>query len=263
MRYILLVFALVLMAACSSVPDGVLGKEKMAQLLADIHTAESVVDMNRVDYRGDSMRMVVKQSVYARHGVDQSTVDTSFMWYGRHLDEYIAVYERVDEILHERMDAIDAELADVNISVIGDSADAWGDTRWRIIDARYPSHYMAFSLDADETWDRGDNYKWSMKLFNGRKPLRWAIVAEYDDGDSEMTTATADGDGWQNLTFNLDSTRTASRVYGWATVDVQGDDRVFVDSISLVRTRLDKSKYWSGRRSVIKFPYKSYADSVK
>lgn len=263
MRHILWAVLSLMVVACSSVPDGVLDKEKMARLLADIHTAESVVDVNRVNYHGDSIRMVIKQSVYVRHGVDQATVDTSFMWYGRHLDEYIAVYERVDEILHERMDAIDAEMADVNMTVIGDSADAWGDTRWRIIDPRYPSRYLTFDLMSDETWEKGDCYKWSMKMFNGRKPLRWGVVSEYDDGGSEIATASSEGDGWQELTFNLDSTRVARRVYGWATVDVQGADRVFVDSISLVRTRLDKTKYWSGRRSVVKFPYESYADSVK
>lgn len=46
--------SVVLAAACSSVPDGVLDKEDMASLMADIHTAESMMELDRVSYRNDS-----------------------------------------------------------------------------------------------------------------------------------------------------------------------------------------------------------------
>ena len=41
---------LLLTCACSKVPGGVIPPERMAELLADFHTGEAVVDMNRTEF---------------------------------------------------------------------------------------------------------------------------------------------------------------------------------------------------------------------
>lgn len=247
--------AVVSAAACSSVPDGVLGKEDMARLMADIHTAESMLEIDRVSFRNDSARMALKQTVYARHGITAAEFDSTLVWYGHHLDKYVEVYDRVGEILQERMDAIDADLADLGLTVVGDSADAWGDVRSKVFDRRYPGDFLSFSIKADDTWEPGDRYMWRMKTFNNIRPVRMVMVADYDDGRSDMRSAVAEGDGWQELSLELDSTRVATRVYGSALIDIAGKERVFVDSISLVRTRVNPSRYWSSRRNIVPFNY--------
>lgn len=248
--------SVVLAAACSSVPDGVLDKEDMASLMADIHTAESMMELDRVSYRNDSARMALKQTVYARHGVTAEQFDSTLVWYGHNLDKYVEVYERVGEILQQRMDAIDADLADLGLAVVGDSADAWGDLRSKVFDRHYPGDFLSFSIKADDTWENGDRYLWRMKTFNNMRPVRMVMVADYDDGRSEMRSSVSEnGDGWHELSLELDSTRVATRVYGSALIDLAGKERVFVDSISLVRTRVNPARYWSSRRNVEPFDY--------
>ena len=115
---------LLLTCACSKVPGGVIPPERMAELLADFHTGEAVVDMNRTEFYTDSLRQLYKQSVYARHGVTPEEVDSSFSWYGRHMAEYMDVYDRTIEILDRRLietgNRIAAEAA---LSIAGDSVD--------------------------------------------------------------------------------------------------------------------------------------------
>ena len=83
-----------LVISCSSVPGYVIPPKKMAELLADIHIGESVVDLNRADYRTDSTKAIMLQSVLAHHGVTKQELDTSFDWYGHNISYYMEVYDK-------------------------------------------------------------------------------------------------------------------------------------------------------------------------
>ena len=73
---------------CKRVPSSIIQPEEMAQLLADIHTGESVAEQNYGEFCNDSTKRILKQSIYARHGVSEEIVDTSLMWYGHNLERY-------------------------------------------------------------------------------------------------------------------------------------------------------------------------------
>lgn len=63
MRKLLSIIAVALLAvACSKTPKGIIPPEEMAQLMADIHTAEAVIELNRGEYRSDSLKQAFKQS---------------------------------------------------------------------------------------------------------------------------------------------------------------------------------------------------------
>lgn len=254
LSHILMAVVLVAVVSCGS-SDGVLSIERMAQLMADMHTAESVQELNRSEYNTDSARMVLKQSVYVRHGVTAEQVDTSFVWYGHHIDKYIEMYDRVAEILKGRMDDIDEEMVDVGVSVIGDSADAWSGVRSRVFDMRYPENYLSFAIDRDDTWNNGDVYEWRLRLFNTKEQFGWTLAVDYDNGLVETVTGESDGEGWQTLKLPLDSTRSAVRVYGFASLPLSDRDHVYLDSISLVRTRVERAGYWNTRRNVKALDY--------
>ena len=78
---------LLVLTGCSSVPDGVLPPGKMASLLADMEIGESVVESDPSSWRSDSLKMVLRQSIYERHGVTSEEVDSSLAWYGAHVEK--------------------------------------------------------------------------------------------------------------------------------------------------------------------------------
>ncbi len=239
----LALFSLVIIG-CNSTPSEVLSKEDMAQLLADIHIGESVVDAERTKYYSDSLKKVVKQSILIKHNVTQAQLDTSFAWYGHNIEEYIAVYDRVIEILDDDINKLGTISTEkVNITYEGDSVDVWQKVRHYSINANSPSQFITFSLSKDYTWENGDNYTWRLKLINNISQLKWCIAADYSDGSSEFTNSSISNEGWNEIQLVPDSTKTLNRVYGYLYATPRDAEIIYLDSISLVRNRSTQRTY--------------------
>lgn len=244
LRLCLILLPALLAVACSKTPKGIIPPEEMAQLLADIHTGEAVIELNRAEYRTDSLKQVFKQSVYARHGVDAATVDSSFVWYGRNINSYLEVYDRTIEILEHRLiESGNRVAAEAALSIAGDSVDVWPHTRFVTINSRMPSMAGTFNFARDENWQRGDMYVWRVKAVNNPGKSRWSIVAEYADGSVDYLSQEFSGDGWKEITMLTDSTLDATRVYGYLLGDVARGTSLRLDSIGMLRKRLDPNIY--------------------
>ncbi|MEE0975832.1 MAG: DUF4296 domain-containing protein [Muribaculaceae bacterium] len=238
----ILIAFMVLFAACNSTPDYVLSHEEMAQLLADVHIGESLIDANRQNYKDDSLKKELKQSILHKHNVTAQQLDTSFEWYGHNIEDYIEVYDRVIEILENQQANVKVEDG-VQLAVAGDSADAWSGVRYRQLSRYMANNYVSFAIDRDENWEKGDVYEWRMKRISGNSPLLWTLAVDYADGSSEYVNASKNKEGWQELVLYTDSSKTASRVYGIAHINLTDKERVYIDSISLVRSRFSEDKY--------------------
>lgn len=239
-RHIIFSAIALIITACTGVPSGVIPPEDMAQLIADFHVGEAVVDMNRQEFDTDSLRQLYKQSVFAAHGYTSEQVDSSLAWYGRNTLKYIDVYDRALEILDNRLietgNRIAAEAA---LSIAGDSVDVWPWARFVSFGALSPSMIAPFDFLRDENWEPGDSYTWRAKLFNNTENPRFNMVVEYSDGTAETASKVAPGDGWNEIVFPTDSTRTATRIYGYFEGAFRPGTTLRADSIQLIRKRVD------------------------
>ena len=247
-RSLLIPAALALLAvagACDRTPDYVLKKGQMVDLLTDIHKAEGVVELNRSRYGTDSMRKVMKQSVLMRHGVTQEQFDTSMVWYGHNIEKYIEVYDDVIARLEAEVAEVEADQggARVDMAVVGDSADAWPESRMHRYFYGQPDAMVRFNLRRDENWESGDIYTWRFFISRMQSPLYYALATQYTDGTSDYVTGTVSGQGWNEIVMQLDTARTAQNVYGFATVSPGPAEAAYIDSISLVRTRFSPDHY--------------------
>lgn len=230
--------------SCQRTPKGVLDTDDMAELMADIHIGESVVDNEYIKYDSDSVRKALKQAILERHGVTQADFDTSLVWYGHHLDKYIEVYEQTSEILQKRLDMAGAVGgSSEGVAVAGDSVDVWTGARRFEIGPNTPSNIVTFSLKHDANWKNGDSYTWRVKLHNMPAMAQWSINAEYSDGSTEVLSTMFAGEGWHEITFFADSTRQATRIFGDLTLTPGPGRRVYADSVELIRNRLIPSLY--------------------
>lgn len=243
--------ALSLTVACDRTPDYVIKPADMASLLVDIHKGEGVVDLNSSAYRADSARKALKQSIYLRHGVTSEQFDTSLVWYGHNIEKYIEVYDMVIEELEKELKDADVAAAGekVQLAVVGDSVDAWNDTRYRRFAYGYPSDILKFAMRQDENWEKGDVYTWKLFITNRQSPLRVTIGGDYSDGTSDYVTASFNSEGWNELTFPADTARTMKYVYGVVELSPRKGEIAYVDSISLVRMRAER---YHGARSQVK-----------
>lgn len=233
-----------LLCSCSKVPRGVIQPEKMARLMADVHTAEGVIDINHRKFHTDSSRQVLRQSVYMRHGVTPEQVDSSLAWYGRNITYYMDVYDRTIEILDQRLiESGNRVAAAAALSIAGDSVDVWPSARLIRVNDRLPSKLFTFSYDSDPNWEPGDSYTWRAKFFNSTELNRWGIVAEYDDGTLEYQAVNVSGDGWHEMVFVTDSTLTAKRIYGFLSAANKPGLEMVLDSVEMIRKRVNEYDY--------------------
>lgn len=247
MRYGLIICVLsAIMIGCSNTPEYVIPHEKMVDLLVDIHIGESVVDVNRRDYRNDSLKKGLKQSILAKHNITQEQLDTSLVWYGHNLEEYLEVYD--DVISQLEKDVKDAEETgfgheELAVSIAGDSVDVWNGLRFRVYNENAPIQYLSFVLKHDDNTEIGDEYLWEFKMHNNRSSVAWTMAADYNDGTTDYTTGITSSNGWNRLHLNTDSAKMISRIYGTARIVPVKGEIVYIDSISLLRTRYDVKTY--------------------
>ena len=110
------------------------------------------------------------------------------------------------------------------------------------------------------------------KFFNN-SVSRWQIAAEYADGSIDYIEQTAQEDGTKELTFIGDSLRDATRIYGFIEVQHRAPTATVLDSLSLVRKRVNPVTYsrrYMVRRmprvlpeQTIELPDSAVADSLK
>lgn len=238
-----LILLLTVAAACSDTPDYVIPKDKMASLMADIYIGEAVVESSPRQWVRDSTRTVLLQSIYARYGVTAEDVDSSMVWYGRNIQSYMEMLTLAEDKLKGRIDEAErqggaSDRVTAAVTVDGDSVDVWTGLRSRRNSPTTPSDYITFNLTPDRNWDRGDRYTLSVKGIGTRMPVSLRLGVEYGDGTVEAQFYKGPGEGVSSVRLVLDSAKTASTVYGSIKYHAAPDEVSYLDSISLVRTRM-------------------------
>lgn len=259
MRNIIGIFTtlVLLCVACSKAPEYVISEDTMAALMADMYKAEAIMDDETNMFQNDSMKMVLRQSVMMKHGVTHEQFDTSLIWYAHNLEVYDKVYEEVEKLLDEEYKELSKSdftsvattiSGDVKPSVprfraVGDTADIWGRSRTWVLLPGFTRNIIKYDIKPDKECMSGDRYELAFKVQNIRRSLRLYMGVDYKDGSTAYRYATVSGEGWKSYKIQSDSTREVTRIYGYITYNSQQRQAVYVDSVELLRTHLDRSNY--------------------
>lgn len=171
--------------------------------------------------------------------MSREELDTTLAWYGRNLDEYRDLYEKVDKELKGRRAVLlgKDENREENIA----SNSLWPYSKNGIISGLGNSDSWILSVDRPEL-QKGDMLEWSMHV-KGSNAITGVLGVEYDDGTSEAvhTVFTAR----QNLELRLqtDTAKTVERIYG--SMRLKSDARLplFADSIYVRRLPFDSIEF--------------------
>lgn len=259
MKGCILTFALLALAliSCSKTPEHVINEDDMASLMADIHKAEALIeDESKVTYN-DTMKLTLRQSIFMKHNVTQAQFDTSLIWYSHHLDVYNKVYDDVLENLNEELKAASkgdftsvssVVKGDIKPSVpryrtVGDTADIWGKSRTWVLLPGFSQNIITFDRKPDKENMKGDKYELAFKMVNPRQSMKVFIGVDYKDGSTAYVYRTVNSNGWKHYKLQSDSTREVARIYGYLSYKSVPTHPVFVDSIELLRTHLDRKQY--------------------
>ncbi len=226
--------------ACSKVPKGVLPEKEMQQLLTDMLVAESMVSSDYQKYKGDSSRMDLYDAVFRKYGVTQAIYDSSLVWYGRNLDIYMKVYERVIVDLDKRIAALGDVQADAGPSTNRDSVDIWPRRNLFVMEPRSLFNGVVFDIKPESNYASGSSFVlgvrvWGLQPNATHKP---ELRLSAEQRDTILTIRqTIERDGYYQAVLKTMPTRQVRRVFGSIRLDNMDSTyyKVYVDSLSLMR----------------------------
>lgn len=279
MRNILLHISLLLaltlvLPSCGRTPGGVLTINEMADLIVDLQLADAYIDSHSMEYESDSSMMVIKQSIFKKHGITQEDYDSSLVWYAHNMEDYNKAYDKAVNKLKERYDKLDPKdnsqpsdimagpagapthnttpraggpngkhLKHLKTDISGDSVELWKGQHDYMLTAGFRRGFISFDIPPDANKQPGDRYQLSYKLLRGGNDFKVSLNIDYSDGGTVQITRGTNSDGWVSLDIQSDTSRLVRRIYGYVSYDMKRGRVAYVDSLSLMRTRINKSNY--------------------
>ncbi|MBE6311425.1 MAG: DUF4296 domain-containing protein [Bacteroidales bacterium] len=251
-------FFVIILVGCSKAPKYVIAEDDMVDLLSDLYKAEAIMEDDNNRFNNDSLKMVMRQSVFLKHNVSQEQFDTSLIWYAHNLDVYGKVYVDVIERLEEEKRELTkgdftnvssaGTAGDVQPSIpryrmVGDTADIWGNVRTWLLLPGFNRNRITFDLKPDKENMRGDVYELAFKMCNTRKLVKVYMGVDYKDGSTTYQQKNYNTEGWHKCKIQSDSVRDVIRIYGYIVYTPTPYMISYLDSVELLRTHLERSTY--------------------
>lgn len=242
-----------LLSACGGPSSEVLNQEDTARVLVDLELANAMtIDFSNADLRTDSAHLALRSSVLAKHGINEAVMDTTMKWYGAHLKEYMDVLDRADSLLADTLRRIDEEMRLASAAAAGDTLQLWTLPPSVVFARNQPLEFVAFELETDTTWHRGDVVTLDLVLDNARSPLYVTLGADYANRGrtTDVVRKTHVGAPGEHLTLKLqlDDNLSVSRIFCYMQMKPAEGERAFADSIRLMRSRMVSDEYNEWRR---------------
>jgi len=277
----LLLLIVLSLLSCDKTPRGVMSVNAMADLIVDLHLAEAYIDTHGSDFQTDSSKQVLKQSVFKKHGITQQDYDTSLVWYAHNMEDYVKAYDKAVGKLKNRYDKLDKGgkrlSGEQEQEIMGagpgepthnpipgttlphprgvkghkvlttdarsDSADLWQGRRYYALAQGARRGFITFDVSPDAHKRPGDRYQLAYKLMRGGNEFKVNLSVDYTDGSTAQISRGTNSDGWVSIDVQSDSTRQVRRIYGYVSYDIKRGHTAYVDSLSLMRTHLNKDNY--------------------
>ena len=280
MRKVLLHISLLLtivlsLLSCDRTPNGVMSVNKMADLIADLQLADAYIENHISDFNSDSSKLVIKQSVFKKHGITQQEYDSSLVWYAHNMEDYIKAHDKAVGKLKEKYDKLDKgangmpedmairergeptheavpqvtpklrgkNLRRLKADAKGDTVDLWQGNRSYVLAQGAKRGFITFDVPPDANYHAGDRYQLSYYLTRCNNEFKVCLSVDYTDGATSQITRGTNSDGWVTIDVQSDSARHVRRIYGYVSYDIKRGQTAIVDSLMLMRTHMNKSNY--------------------
>ncbi|MDH6534192.1 hypothetical protein M2101_000854 [Parabacteroides sp. PM5-20] len=238
--YVIVLGGLLFLSGCKKTPKDILSEKDMQKVLTDMLIAESMVGTDYTTYSNDTIKTALFESVFHKHKITQATYDSSLVWYGRNLDIYMKVYDRVIADLKKQIRDLGDVQADAAPTSNRDSVDIW--PRRNVMEL-YPQAVFngtVFDIKPDKNYASGSTFVLGMRVWGLREGMKHypEIRLHAVQKDTLITiNKTINKDGYYAFDLRTLPTRQVSRVYGSIRMDNAEKSymKIFVDSLSLMR----------------------------
>lgn len=228
------------LSACSKVPDEILSEKKMQQVVKDMMVAQSMTSGDYKSYPDNESKQALYEGVFRKHGITQAEYDTALVWYGRNLDIYMKVYERVLADIDRDIKALGDVQADAGPVSNSDSVNIWPRRPYLTLYPEALFNGVVFDSRPETSYSSGSIFVLGMRVWGIRKGMRTfpQVRLSADQGDTIVTVnELLKHDGYQEIWLRTVPTKRVKRVYGYIRLDNTASDyyKVYIDSINLIK----------------------------
>ena len=235
-----------LLAACSKVPDGILSQQDMRAVLKDMLVAESMVYVDNEVFRSDTMKQALYESVFRKHGIDQALYDSSLIWYGKNLDLYMDVYERVQRDIEQDINNLGDVQAKATIATVNmDSVNIWPRRDFLAISPRGLFNGVTFDIQPEVRYSSGSTFVLTMNVWGLEKKMLQKPEVHIC-ADQQDTTIVVNKkilmDGPNKVVVKTVPTKGVRRVYGYIRMNMTDSTshKVYIDHLKLIKFKYGK-----------------------
>lgn len=156
-------FMIVFLLSCKpQVPGRYLQPGEMEDILFDYHVAMGMVSENDTN---DFEKRMFAASVFKKYGITEAEFDSSLVYYTRHSDRLLAIYENLSKRLGDEAASLGASVGDIskfgdNASV-GDTTNVWQGASSIVLATIVPDNVESFHIVADTAYHKGDKLVFS------------------------------------------------------------------------------------------------------
>lgn len=228
--------------SCSDRPKNILSEKEMVSLMADMELVEAFSQQDASANRREN-RIELGERVLLNHGISEETLDTTLAWYGRNLDEYTALFEKIDEEIERRKKKFIDNTLELNIN----QSNLWPYSPHLVMSPMNPNDFLRFSIDNPEI-SLGDVVTFSLAISSPASG-KGLIGLEYADGSGESILNTFSNKNRFSMEVQSDTAKTISRLYGVLSFKDRKSFPLYLDSLSIVTAPLDSLDYRRKKRA--------------
>lgn len=235
----------VLCVACSKVPGGILSEKKMQAIQLDMQLAESMVSVHSKEYSEPAQKEALFESVFRKHGITEAQYDSSLIWYGKNLDIYMKVYDRMLAELNKRQ----KEMGDVQVAAAPvtrqDSVDIWPRKNNLELTPDALFNGVVFDINPETNYPSGSSFVLNMDVWGLNNKMKYhpEVRLFADQGDTIVSYAGQIlHDGPYQAVLQSLPTKQVKRVFGQIYLNTTDASyhKIYLDSINLMRYNYGK-----------------------
>ena len=239
-RYNVVLLLATWLVACSKVPDDILSEKKMQAVQVDMQLAEAMINLDSKAFSDNARKEALYQSIFRKYDITQAEYDSSLIWYGRHLDIYMKVYDRVLADLNKRQKALgDVQALAAPVSK-QDSVDIWPRRTSLRLEPDALFNGVTFDIKPETNYSSGSTFVLGMNVWGINKGMVYKpeIRISADQGDTIVTVNDKVlRDGYHETVLKTVPTKQVKRVYGYIFMNNADSSyyKVYLDSLSLMK----------------------------
>ena len=232
--------------SCSKTPDGVLKEKKMQYVQRDMVMAEGMISQNPSEYDTQEKKEALYKSVFKKHNTTEAEYDSSLMWYGKNLDIYMKVIDRISDDLKAIDKQVQEELKIVPQGPTRtDSVDIWNKrTNLKFI-ARDGGNRYAFQIKPTSQYPSGSSFVFAAKVYGVSPKMNEYPILKISADQTDTIVSVRDTikeDGIVKLILKTIPTKQIRSVFG--NISISGNDtidyKIMMDSINVYRYNYGK-----------------------